>query len=261
LLLSQGALDPARGEAARKEGALEVLPRPPVESGQEVGALASRLRVLAGVKMFARRSTAATRPVTPMPLPTPGLVKVVAIGASTGGPQALGRLFKMLSSDFPWPILCVQHMSHGFLEGMVRWLRSQTSLGISVASRGERPLPGKVYFAPEDQHLRVRADGSLTVEPGDPIDGHRPSATVLLSSVAEVYGANAIGILLTGMGSDGARGLLRMAGAGATTMAQDEESSVVFGMPRQAIEMGAVKSLLPLSEIGEQLRVYAERGK
>lgn len=258
LMLDKTPMDQARAVEAREAGALEVMSRPPLEA---LSSLASRLRVLAGVKVFARRPPVArlSLPATP-PLSSQAAVKVVAIGASTGGPQALGRLFRGLDATFPWPILCVQHMSHGFLDGMVAWMRTQTGLKIDVARRGERPLPGHVYFAAEDHHLRLRADGTLAVEGGDPVDGHRPSATVLLHSVAETQGSGAIGILLTGMGADGARGLLSMATAGATTMAQDEESSVVFGMPRQAIEMGAVKHALSLDEIGQQLRNFAHRG-
>ncbi len=251
LLLSNGTAEPGQVEEARQAGALEVAPKP--LSGGSISGLGSTLRVLSGVKVFARRSTALrTAPVRP------SSPKLVAIGASTGGPQALGRLLRGLEAHFPWPILCVQHMSSGFLDGMVAWLQTQTGLGVRVARAGETPLPGQVYFAPDEHHLKLRSDMTLAVERGDPVDGHRPSATVLLTSVAEVLGSNAVGVLLTGMGADGARGLLEMANAGAVTMAQDEETSVVFGMPRQAVEMGAVKQAQSLDEIGAQLRALAE---
>lgn len=251
LLLSNGAVEPRLVEEARQAGVLEVAPKP--LSGGSIGGLGSILRVLSGVKVFARRypapRTAPNRPSSP---------RLVAVGASTGGPQALGRLLRGLDAHFPWPILCVQHMSSGFLDGMVSWLRTQTKLGVQVARPGDTPLPGQVYFAPDDHHLRLRQDMTLALERGEPVDGHRPSATVLLTSVAEVLGANAVGVLLTGMGADGARGLLEMANSGAVTMAQDEETSVVFGMPRQAVEIGAVKQAHSLDEIGAQLRALSE---
>lgn len=251
LLLSGGSAGTEQVEEARQAGALEVTTRP--LSGGSVSGLASTLRVLAGVKVFARRSAAVrlapVRPSSP---------RLVAIGASTGGPQALGRLLRGLESHFPWPILCVQHMSAGFLDGMVAWLRSQTALGVQIAKNGEQPLPGQVYFAPDEHHLKLKSDLTLSVERGEAVDGHRPSATVLLTSVAEALGSNAVGVLLTGMGADGARGLLEMANVGALTMAQDEETSVVFGMPRQAVEMGAVKEAQSLDEIGAQLRSLSE---
>lgn len=217
--------------------------------------LGSRLRILSGVKVFGRKS----RLKAPLPHSKRVAPKLVAIGASTGGPQALGKLFRGLDAGFPWPVVCVQHMSPGFLDGMVAWLKTQTSLDVRVACGGERPRPGQVFFAPEDQHLRVSSDGTLELDGAEPVDGHRPSATVLLSSVAKVCGAAAIGILLTGMGADGAWGLLELAQAGALTLAQDEESSVVFGMPKQAVDIGAVREVHSLDEIGALLRAQAKR--
>lgn len=256
LLLSTQGADPKSEwvSQAREAGALEVLVKPSFRDGTSVVSIASVLRVLAGVKVFARRT-----PVTPV-LRT-SEPRLVAIGASTGGPQALCRLLKRLDAGFPWPIVCVQHMSPGFLEGMVSWLSSQTKLKVSVAQHGQRPQAGHVYFAPEEHHLRLRSEGLLSVDQGEAVDGHRPSATVLLSSVAQALGSSSVGILLTGMGADGARGLLEMSGVGAVTMAQDEESSVVFGMPRQAVEMGAVKQALSLDEIGARLCEMGERRK
>lgn len=257
LLLGDGPASAAKADEALKAGALEVMPYPALDA---LAPLATRLRVLAGVKVFTRRPARSHVSTTPSPGAT-GAVKVVAIGASTGGPQALARLLRGLDAGFPWPIVCVQHMSDGFLLGLVGWLASQTSLPVEVARTGVHPLPGRAYFAPEQRHLRLRLDGSLGLEPGDPVDGHLPSATVLFESVARVHGGQAIGILLTGMGVDGAQGLLSMARAGALTLAQDEESSVVFGMPREAIKLGAVKMTLPIDEIGQKLRAFAEGGR
>lgn len=235
-------------------GGLEVFPLVANE-GESWRTLASRLRVLAGVKVFARRNS---MPQLRTGLGSRAAGRVVAIGASTGGPQALGQLLRVLGSAKAWPILCVQHMSSGFMDGMISWLGSQTALSIGLAAHGEMPKPGRVYFAPDNVHMRVRLDGSLAVEPGDPVDGHRPSATVLLSSVAKVYGNAGIGVLLTGMGADGAQGLLEMSQAGATTLAQDEESSVVYGMAKQALELGAVRTTTSLDDIAKILLDIAE---
>lgn len=254
ILLSEAPidLDGVSAQQARDAGALGVVGQPLVE----LNLLATKMRVFSGVKMFTRKTSSISADSRSSKTAYP---KIVAIGVSTGGPQTLGRLFKTLANDFPYPILCVQHMSKGFLDGMVHWLESQTSLAIRVAEHGERPRAGTVYFAPEDQHLRVRPDAVMELSQGDPVDGHRPSATVLFQSVARAYGASAIGILLTGMGSDGATGLLEMSKAGAVTMAQDEKSSVVFGMARQAVAIGAVKRALALDDIAAQLRQYSKR--
>lgn len=253
LLLISEALDSELARQARAAGALEILAKPsPHDAGAPIGEVSSALRVLAGVKVFSRRAAAVSAPRSSAP-------RLVAIGASTGGPQALCRLLKRLDDGFPLPILCVQHMTRGFLEGMVGWLATQTRLGVKIAVDGEKPRPGQVYFAPEGYHLRVRMGGTLAIEAGEPVDGHRPSATVLFESVAESFGSGAIGVLLTGMGVDGAHGLLEMSRVGALTMAQDEESSVVFGMPRQAVEIGAVKKLHSLDEIGARLGALAQR--
>ncbi len=256
LLLNQGdeASLGATEQQFQEAGGLEIFSR---ANGDErtLRNLASRLRILAGVKVFARRGAS---PVHQPALGSRAAGRVVAIGSSTGGPQALGELLRALSSIRAWPILCVQHMSPGFLEGMISWLGTQTTLPVGLARHGEMPKPGQVYFAPEDAHLKVRLDGSLAVERDGPVDGHRPSATVLLSSVARTYGNAGIGVLLTGMGADGARGLLEMSQVGATTMAQDEESSVVYGMARQALEIGAVQKTTSLSDIGRALLAIAE---
>lgn len=148
---------------AREAGALDVLTRPQNAAGTSMPALGSRLRVLSGVKMFARRSD------TTEPAPrvsSPAAPRVVAIGASTGGPQALGKLLSGLEASFPWPVLCVQHISGGFLDGLVSWLGTQTRLGVHLARHGDLPTGGQVYFAPEGYHLRVTAGSALSLEQG-----------------------------------------------------------------------------------------------
>jgi two-component system chemotaxis response regulator CheB len=191
-------------------------------------------------------------PILPPVRPATGRPEVVAIGASTGGPQALRQILSRLPANFPAPILVVQHIAAGFVGGMVDWLKPQCSLPIQLATPGV-PLTGPgVLIAPTGRHLVVR-NRSLALTDDPPIGGHRPSATVLLQSVARAYGSRAVGILLTGMGDDGAIGLREMQQAGAVTVAQDEASSVVFGMPGVAVQLGAADHVLPPTRIADLL--------
>ncbi len=163
------------------------------------------------------------------------LIRMVAVGASTGGPQVLQTLFSSLPANFSCPIVCVQHISTGFLDGLVEWLNAACRVRVKIAENGEQALPGTVYLPQENTHLEVDRQGHLMISQGPTVDGHKPSVTVAFDAVARAYGHSAVGVLLTGMGSDGAAGLESIARAGGTTLAQDEASCVVFGMPKQAI--------------------------
>jgi two-component system, chemotaxis family, protein-glutamate methylesterase/glutaminase len=185
--------------------------------------------------------------------------EVVAIGASTGGPQALRDIVARLPADFPLPILVVQHTTAGYSNTLVEWLRTGARLSVNMAEDGELLEGGCVYLAPTTRHLLVQGRRLVLVDT-PPVSFHRPSATVLFRSVAEAYGARAIGVLLTGMGDDGAAGLAEMKQAGAVTVAQDEASSVVFGMPAEAIRLGAADHVLPLSRIPALLLDELARG-
>ena len=184
-------------------------------------------------------------PVPPGRLP----VRMATIGASTGGPQALQTILGAMPVTFPVPILCVQHISEGFLKGMVEWLDQQCSLKVRIAQTGELPLPGHVYFPQEDTHLVVDRAGRLMPSFEGPLDGHRPAVTTTFRSVSRQYGAAALAVLLTGMGRDGAEGMVEIHRAGGFTIAQDEATSVVWGMPREAILRGAVRLTLPVQAI------------
>ncbi|MEH2326505.1 MAG: chemotaxis-specific protein-glutamate methyltransferase CheB [Nostoc sp.] len=253
-------------------GALDVFPKPSISSvsdyEQVKQALINRIKVLAGVTVFTRHTYRATvqprtHPVSPnqperfSPKPVSNsqfsLPKVVAIGASTGGPQALHTILKQLPANFPVPILCVQHISEGFLQGLVDWLRAECLLAVTIAQPGEFPKPGTVYFAPEGQHLKLDTQGRLITISTPTVSGHRPSVTTLFQAVATCYLRSAVGILLTGMGRDGADGLQAIAQAGGITIAQDEQTCVVFGMPKEAIALGAAQYILPISEIAPML--------
>ncbi len=165
---------------------------------------------------------------------------VIAVGASTGGPLALKTLLSELPSDIPASILIVQHILDAFVEGMAVWLSKKSSWKVKVAVDGEPLTPGCAYLAPCGKHLEVSSGTRISVTDGPPENGAKPSVSHLFRSVADVYGKNSIGIILSGMGVDGAKELGVMKEAGSITFAQDEASSVVFGMPREAIELNAV---------------------
>lgn len=177
--------------------------------------------------------------------------RIVAIGASTGGTEALLHIFEQLPEDCPG-IVAVQHMPAGFTAAFAKRLDGICRIDVKEAADGDKVLPGHAYIAPGNRHLLVRHLGSgyfLELQDGPLVSRHRPSVNVLFRSVAQAAGAGAVGILMTGMGDDGADGLLEMKNAEALTIAQDEASCVVFGMPREAILRGAVDEILSLSNI------------
>lgn len=163
-------------------------------------------------------------------------VKVIAIAASTGGPQTVHRILTELPADFPIPILYVQHISDGFGEGLANWLHASTELDVRIARDGEKLNPGTVYLAAEGRHLEVSEDARIVLRVLPPVGGFRPSAGILFESVAKAFGRNSLAIILTGMGRDGVDGLKAVRQLGGRVLAQDQESCVVFGMPRAAIE-------------------------
>jgi two-component system chemotaxis response regulator CheB len=185
-------------------------------------------------------------------------LRVVALGASTGGPGALREVLRQLPASFPLPVVIVMHIGEPFGAMIAEWLNSQSALTVRPA-RHEEPLPppgqGVVLLAPPDHHL-VLAEGRLHLSRAPERHSCRPSVDVLFESIAREVGDQALGCLLTGMGRDGAAGLLAMRQAGARTIAQDEATSVVFGMPREAIQLGAAQAVLPIGEIGRTIRAY-----
>jgi two-component system chemotaxis response regulator CheB len=272
-------------------GAVDVLAKPSATDAFEQTAteLVQKIKLISGVSVISRRSpvsaasgavsveTRMSRPPLPAPLSPPvrsavppsnngsagarpvllphkaNLIRMVAVGASTGGPQVIQAIFNGLPANFSCPVVCVQHISPGFLNGLVEWLASQCRVRVKIAENGELARPGTVYFPPENFHLEMDKQGHLIYSGAPPLDGHRPSVTATFESAARSYGHSALGILLTGMGSDGASGLESIMRAGGTTMAQDEASCVVFGMPKQAIERGAAHFVLPPLEITQTL--------
>jgi two-component system chemotaxis response regulator CheB len=255
-------------------GALTVLPKLRGFSPDDAEAknLVQQIKIMAGVKVV-RRSLRkesppamldkdGVQPAAPakdtLSLKLPKAAQLVAIGVSTGGPPALQTILSGLPSSFPLPFILVQHISEGFMFGLASWLSNVTPFRCKVGELGETIKPGTVYLAPDKTHLTLKGSSNLWFDSSDPVDGHRPSATVLFESVAQNFGAKAIGILLTGMGKDGAQGLKTMHEAGAYTIAQDEASSVIFSMPKAAIELNAVKEVLSINQIAPRLKTLTE---
>jgi two-component system chemotaxis response regulator CheB len=178
-------------------------------------------------------------------------IEIIGIGASTGGPPVLQNILAGLPKDFTVPVLIVQHISRGFLGGMAEWLDQTTALKVHVAAHGINPLPGHVYLAPDELHMAMR-DGKIALSAAQADYGSRPSVAHLFRSLAN-YGDAAIGVILTGMGKDGARELGSMKARGALTIAQDRETSVVHGMAGEAISSGAASIVLPADKIAPAL--------
>lgn len=185
-------------------------------------------------------------------------VKLVAIGASTGGPVVLKTILSGLPKNFPVPILIVQHIATGFTQGLVEWLAQTSGFPVHVATHEKYPLPGHAYVAPDGHQMKLAADGRIVLNGDAPENGHRPSVSCLFRSVAAARGRNVIGVLLTGMGKDGAEELKLMKEKGAVTVAQDFETSVVHGMPGEAIQLNAAMHILSPDEIAAVLGSLAE---
>jgi two-component system chemotaxis response regulator CheB len=179
--------------------------------------------------------------------------EIIGIVSSTGGPAALVTIIQELPSDFPLPVVIVQHISPDFVDSLRSWIARTTSLTVTVAQPGERPLPGSVYLAPGGKHLRLNRYHRFELDENPSAVYHIPSGDVLLESIGQSYGKRAIGVVLTGIGDDGASGLRFMSDAGAFTLAQDEATSVVYGMPKAALALGGVRQVLSLPDIASAL--------
>lgn len=261
--------DPQNVFKLLQAGAVDILPKPmtgtPSDYDRIKNILITRIKVLSGVKVFTRPlpktvSTPVTTTISTAgeianrrSLNMTSSIEVVTIGASTGGPQALQKILTPLPANFPVPILCTQHISQGFLQGLVDWLSSECQVKCKIAQAGESPVAGIVYFAPDGHHLELNSLGKVTFRSSETVDGHCPSVTVMFKSVANFYKKETLGILLTGMGKDGAAGMQTISQAGGITIAQDEASSVVFGMPKEAIALGGAQYILPVQEIASSL--------
>ncbi|MHB1567283.1 MAG: chemotaxis-specific protein-glutamate methyltransferase CheB [Acidiferrobacter sp.] len=256
--LEMGALAVVRRPTGIGHTQHEATARELVETVQ----LMSEVRV---VKRWAQ-SRADTSPAGAKTLKTVGVaprdvrIELVAVGASTGGPQALQRLLSVLPQDFPAPVVVVQHIAAGFLEGLVEWLAGSCALPVAIARNGEAMRARHIYFAPDGYQMAVGRAGLVGLTREAPVNLHRPSVSYLFRSVVAAYGAGAAGVLLTGMGKDGAEELRLMQQSGAVTIAQDAQSSVVHGMPGEAIRLEAAAYVLEPAAIAALLvRLVAPR--
>jgi len=249
---------------AMEAGALAVLRKPPGPNHpdyvRQADELTQVVRTMSEVKVVTRHRNAArhqmprTQPTLERPLRHRlAPVEVVAIGASTGGPVVLQTILSALPPDFPVPILVVQHIATGFLAGMLDWLSHRSTLPLHIASDGQAAQPGHVYFSPNGFHLGIDHRRRLTLTQGEPQTRLCPSVSHLFDSVLAAFGHQAVGVLLTGMGKDGAAELKKLRSAGAFTIAQDAHTSVVHGMPGAAIALDAAAWVLPDSEIASRL--------
>ena len=259
---------------ATRSGALMVIAKPqgPHSAGYESDRrqLVSMVRALAHVKVVRRHGSmvssppansapaASLPPTSQSSLHATGMVPdVLAIAASTGGPAALRTIFSALPERFPIPILVVQHIAKGFTSGLAHWLSGDCALRIKVAELGEPAHAGTVYVAPDDRHLGIRRDATrhlrIHLDGGPAVGTFRPSATYLFQSCAEVAGRNVLALILTGMGDDGVDGLRHVHRAGGRILAQNEASSVIFGMPREAQRAGVVDQVVALDDIAKRL--------
>ena len=246
--------------SALEAGAVAALEKPRgmghPDSDESVRELVQTVKLMAEVKVVKRRAKVRKETSAQSRMGVEragGTVELVAVGASTGGPQALQAVLGGLSADFPAPVLIVQHIAVGFLQGLADWLGQASGLDVRVAGAGDRLRPGRAYLAPDGFHMGVDGGERIALSRSAPEHSLRPAVSFLFRSVAEVFGQRGAGVLLTGMGKDGAQELKLMRDRGAVTIAQDRESSVVHGMPGEAIKLGGAGHVLPPDQIGPTL--------
>lgn len=262
-------------------GALDVINKPSFDE-EEAEFLVERVRLLAGVPVITRiqrsklvhktatsltTESSTTKPMICAAVITPlqSMSKLVgfsqsvflnpifAIASSTGGPKALANLLSELPANFAAPIVVAQHISNGFIEGMAQWLSSVSLLPVKVAEEGELLVAGTVYLSPSEQHLTLTPNFKVKLKQRAEQDIYHPSCDEMLASVANIYGKNAVGIIMTGMGRDGTLGMTKIYEQGGLTLAQDEASSVIYGMNGEAVKAGVIHLELPLSKLAEEM--------
>lgn len=266
LVVSSSVHGPGMGRAfdALASGALDVMKKVEPKDWEDLQHLGRdlirRVKVLSRVKVIThiagrKRTTRGAKAGPPLPSHGPKGVALVAIGSSTGGPSALMTVLGGLPEELPVPVLITQHIAEGFIPGLVEWLDGGCAIAVREAGDGEAPAPGTAYLAPTG--LNLEFDGS-TMHFSQPNRGqlYIPSADTLFSSVARSLQARGLGVILTGMGSDGAAGLKEMHDAGASTIAQDEKTSTVYGMPKAAADIGAAGEVLPIESVASGILVH-----
>jgi two-component system chemotaxis response regulator CheB len=261
VLSSQVGHGTDKAAAALAAGALDALAKDDLDLRDRAGAVGAafrhRVKLLSRVQVI-RHPRAQLGSGSGGSAPAPRHVSVIGLCGSTGGPHTLACLLEELPADYPIPILVVQHIAAGFTEGLARWLDQSVPLLVGIAADGTRVGPG-AWIAPEGAHLRLAATGRLSLDRHTVVGRHRPSGDVLLGSIAEAAGKTGVGVVLSGMGSDGAVGAVAVQHAGGLAIAQDEESSVVFGMPKAAIDLGVELVMSPGSIVACLLGLRYER--
>ncbi len=252
------ARDVALSLQAVGAGALSLLPKPtgPGSPTFEPDArhFVRLVKALAGVHPVRRQLSRPARiPPPPEAPPRTSPLRAVGVAASTGGPAALYRLLELLPARLPVPLLVVQHIADGFAPGLTAWLRGATPHPVTLAAHGMSLVAGRVHVAPDRTHLTVGRNGRVVLTDRPPVAGFRPSASVLFDSLAEVFGAAAAGVVLTGMGSDGLEGARSLRRAGAPVLAQDADSSVVFGMPKAVADAGLATTVGTVEQLAGAL--------
>lgn len=252
----QGARETFEALAA---GAIDFCTKPGGEVSADLSAIAAdltaKLTAAAGSRPRATVPLRSSKPADARPLTIPPTgPKVVVIGISTGGPAALTRVIPALPHNTRFAVLVVQHMPAQFTASLAERLDGISAVTVREARDGDIPRPGVVLIAPGDRHLEIDDAGALRLTDGPPVNGCRPAADVTMKSAARVYGRKCIGVVMTGMGKDGAEGMAAIKRADGKTMAQDQETSIIFGMPRAAIEAGVVDDVAPLDDIAGRLR-------
>lgn len=255
---------------ALRAGALAVVEKPVGPDHRDSRVMAERLcnqlALMSEVRVVRQRLARSSTPVprngskAPFGWNDSATISMVGIVASTGGPAALQTMLSTFDAHFPVPIVLVQHIAAGFVEGFANWLNSVVPLDVRLAHDGDVPSPGTVYVAPADHHLVVQ-QGRLRLLNEQPYRWHLPSGTLLFNSLAQSIGASAVGVLLTGMGDDGAAGLKALYDAGGYTIAEDESTAVVYGMPAVAVKLQAVRESLPLTDISSRVQQLVQAGR
>jgi len=240
---------------AVSRGALEVVEKPSIDFAHCVQFI-HKIKLLAGVKVIrhitgskqvGRWEAVVTNPIASYSK------KVIAIASSLGGAKVLESILSQLSADFPIPIVIAQHISEGFAEALVDWLGNKTSLSVRVAAQGEALIPGSVFIAPPEYNMQVDINKNIKLLPCVPGSIYHPCCDMLLSSVAHVYREGAVGVILTGMGDDGVKGMEEIKTAGGVTIAQNEQTSLIYNMPRLVIERGLADFIVAENDIASTL--------
>ena len=245
---------------ALRAGALEIIEKPRGVGHRDYEAVRGRLiravKSMSEVKVVRRMTEARLRRPSRLPkavLRGKETGRVVLIGSSTGGPAALEKIFTRLPANFPAPVLVVQHIAPGFVGGLAEWLNTGSQLNVKVAEAGEKPVAGTALFAPDGYHTVIDSGGLISLDDGPPDRGHKPSIDRLFAAAARAWGARCVGVLLTGMGTDGVMGLGEIKGAGGAALAQDESSAVIYGMPREAVAAGVVDKELAIEHLPAEI--------